>query len=98
MHHHSPLISMIVAGLVVAFLMGALAHRLKVSPIAGYLLAGVLVGPFTPGFVADAGLANQLAEIGVILLMFGVGLNFSLRSDEYTSELQSLIRISYSVL
>src|SRR3546814_19339715 len=79
MHHHSPLISMIVAGLVVAFLMGALAHRLKVSPIAGYLLAGVLVGPFTPGFVADAGLANQLAEIGVILLMFGVGLHFSLR-------------------
>src|SRR3546814_10519061 len=79
MHHHSPLISMIVAGPVVAFLMGALAHRLKVSPIAGYLLAGVLVGPFTPGFVADAGLANQLAEIGVILLMFGVGLHFSLR-------------------
>src|SRR3546814_5927107 len=79
MHHHSPLISMIVAGLVVAFLMGALAHRLKVSPIAGYLLAGVLVGPFTPGFVADAGLATQLAEIGVILLMFGVGLHFSLR-------------------
>jgi monovalent cation:H+ antiporter-2, CPA2 family len=77
--HHSPLIATIVAGLVVAFLMGALAHRLKVSPIAGYLLAGVLVGPFTPGFVADAGLANELAEIGVILLMFGVGLHFSLR-------------------
>lgn len=77
--HHSPLIATIVAGLVVAFLMGALAHRLKVSPIAGYLLAGVIVGPFTPGFVADAGLANQLAEIGVILLMFGVGLHFSLR-------------------
>src|SRR3546814_7037529 len=102
MHHHSPLISMIVAGLVVAFLMGALAHRLKVSPIAGYLLAGVLVGPFTPGFVADAGLANQLAEIGVILLMFGVGLHFSLRdllsrSEEHTSELQSLMRNSYAV-
>ena len=77
--HHSPLIATIVAGLVVAFLMGALAHRLKVSPIAGYLLAGVIVGPFTPGFVADASLANQLAEIGVILLMFGVGLHFSLR-------------------
>ncbi|GGC09184.1 potassium efflux transporter [Novosphingobium endophyticum] len=77
--HHSPLIATIVAGLVVAFLMGALAHRLKVSPIAGYLLAGVIVGPFTPGFVADTGLANQLAEIGVILLMFGVGLHFSLR-------------------
>ena len=67
------------ASLVVAFLMGALAHRLKVSSIAGYLLAGVIVGPFTPGFVADAGLANQLAEIGVILLMFGVGLHSSLR-------------------
>jgi CPA2 family monovalent cation:H+ antiporter-2 len=77
--HYSPLIATIVAGLVVAFLMGALAHRLKVSPIAGYLLAGVIVGPFTPGFVADASLANQLAEIGVILLMFGVGLHFSLR-------------------
>jgi monovalent cation:H+ antiporter-2, CPA2 family len=79
MHHATPLIGTIVAGLVVAFLMGALAQRLKVSPIAGYLLAGVLVGPFTPGFVADAGLANELAEIGVILLMFGVGLHFSLR-------------------
>jgi monovalent cation:H+ antiporter-2, CPA2 family len=77
--HHSPLIMTIVAGLVVAFLMGALAHRLKVSPIAGYLLAGVIVGPFTPGLVADSGLANELAEIGVILLMFGVGLHFSLR-------------------
>ena len=79
MPHHTPLIGTIVAGLVIAFFMGALAHRLRVSPIAGYLLAGVMVGPFTPGFVADAGLAQQLAEIGVILLMFGVGLHFSLR-------------------
>lgn len=79
MPHHTPLIGTIVAGLVVAFFLGALAHRLKVSPIAGYLLAGVVVGPFTPGFVADAGLAAELAEIGVILLMFGVGLHFSLR-------------------
>jgi CPA2 family monovalent cation:H+ antiporter-2 len=79
MPHHTPLIGTIVAGLVAAFLLGAVAHRLKVSPIAGYLLAGVLVGPFTPGFVADAGLASELAEIGVILLMFGVGLHFSLR-------------------
>ena len=79
MPHYTPLIGTIVAGLVVAFALGALAHRLKVSPIAGYLLAGVLVGPFTPGFVADTGLALQLAEIGVILLMFGVGLHFSLR-------------------
>ena len=79
MPHHTPLIATIVAGLVVAFAMGALAQRLRVSPIAGYLLAGVVVGPFTPGIVADASLANELAEIGVILLMFGVGLHFSLR-------------------
>ena len=79
MPHHTPLIGTIVAGLVAAFLLGALAQRLKVSPIAGYLLAGVMVGPFTPGVVADSALAGELAEIGVILLMFGVGLHFSLR-------------------
>ena len=79
MPHDTTLIGTIVAGLGVAFLMGALAHRLRISPIAGYLLAGILVGPFTPGFVADTGLAMQLAEIGVILLMFGVGLHFHLK-------------------
>ena len=79
MSHHTPLIGTIVAGLVIAFFMGAIAHRMRVSPIAGYLFAGVIVGPFTPGFVADAALASELAEIGVILLMFGVGLHFSLR-------------------
>ncbi len=79
MPHHTPLIATIVAALVVAFFMGALAHRLRLPPIAGYLIAGVIVGPFTPGIVADSGLANELAEIGVILLMFGVGLHFSLR-------------------
>jgi monovalent cation:H+ antiporter-2, CPA2 family len=79
MPHYTPLIATIVAGLVVAFAMGAVAHKLKVSPIAGYLLAGVLVGPFTPGFVADSEMAAELAEIGVILLMFGVGLHFSFR-------------------
>ncbi|MES2173093.1 MAG: YbaL family putative K(+) efflux transporter [Pseudomonadota bacterium] len=79
MPHHTPLIGTIVAGLVVAFIMGAIAHRLKLSPLVGYLVAGIIVGPFTPGFVADAGLANELAEIGVILLMFGVGLHFSLK-------------------
>ena len=79
MPHHTPLIATIVIGLVVAFFMGAIAHRLRVSPVAGYLFAGVIVGPFTPGYVADASLANQLAELGVILLMFGVGLHFSLR-------------------
>ena len=79
MPHHTPLIGTIVAGLVVAFVMGAIAHRLKLSPLVGYLVAGIMVGPFTPGFVANASLANELAEIGVILLMFGVGLHFSLR-------------------
>lgn len=77
--HHTPLIATIVAGLVIAFIMGAIAHRLKVSPLVGYLAAGIIVGPFTPGFVADSNLAAELAEIGVILLMFGVGLHFSLR-------------------
>ncbi len=79
MPHHTPLIATIVGGLVLAFIFGSLAHRIRVSPLAGYLLAGVLVGPFTPGFVADPALAGDLAEIGVILLMFGVGLHFSLK-------------------
>ncbi len=78
MPHHTPLIATIVAGIVLAFIFGALAHRIRISPLVGYLLAGVLVGPFTPGFVADPALAGDLAEIGVILLMFGVGLHFSL--------------------
>src|SRR6202008_1850588 len=76
--HHTPLISMIVIGLVLAFALGAVAQRFRLSPLVGYLLAGVLVGPFTPGFVGDQNIANELAEIGVILLMFGVGLHFSL--------------------
>ncbi len=79
MPHHTPLIGTIIAGLVIAFALGALAHRLRMPPIVGYLLAGVVVGPFTPGFVADSRLAAELAEIGVILLMFGVGLHFSLK-------------------
>ncbi|BCJ92108.1 sodium:proton antiporter [Terrihabitans soli] len=79
MPHHTPLIATIVAGLGIAFIFGTIAHRLKLPPIAGYLLAGVLIGPFTPGYVADQGLALELAEIGVILLMFGVGLHFSLK-------------------
>ncbi|PVZ87306.1 Kef family K(+) transporter [Serratia sp. S1B] len=79
MHHPTPLISTIVGGLVLAFLFGMLANRLRISPLVGYLAAGVLAGPFTPGFVADTSLAPELAEIGVILLMFGVGLHFSLK-------------------
>jgi len=79
MTHHTPLIAMVVAALVLAFGFGALAHRLRISPLVGYLIAGVVIGPFTPGYVADQHLADQLAEIGVILLMFGVGLHFSLK-------------------
>ena len=79
MHHTTPLITTIVGGLVLAFFLGMLAHKLRISPLVGYLLAGVLAGPFTPGFVADTNLAPELAELGVILLMFGVGLHFSLK-------------------
>ena len=78
MHHDTSLIDIVAVGLGLAFVLGALANRLRLSPLVGYLLAGVLVGPFTPGFVADQEIANQLAEIGVMLLMFGVGLHFSL--------------------
>jgi K+:H+ antiporter len=78
MPHHTPLISTIVVGLVLAFVFGVVAQRLRFSPLVGYLVAGILISPFTPGYVADQGIANELAEIGVILLMFGVGLHFSL--------------------
>ena len=79
MSHNTPLISTVVVGLVLAFILGTLAHRIRVSPLVGYLMAGVLMGPFTPGYVADQNIANELAEIGIILLMFGVGLHFSLK-------------------
>ncbi len=75
----SPLIAAIVIGLALAFVLGTIANRLKLPPLVGYLLAGVAVGPFTPGFVADTHLTLQLADIGVVLLMFGVGLHFSLK-------------------
>jgi CPA2 family monovalent cation:H+ antiporter-2 len=77
MGHETELLTLLAGGLVLAFVLGALAHRLRLSPLVGYLLAGVLVGPFTPGYEADTGLAAQLGEIGVVLLMFGVGLHFS---------------------
>ena len=78
MPHSVSLISTIAAGLGLALIFGFLAVRLKLPALVGYLLAGVVIGPFTPGFVADAEIASQLAEIGVMLLMFGVGLHFSL--------------------
>jgi CPA2 family monovalent cation:H+ antiporter-2 len=73
------LINTIIASVVTAFVFGMVAKKLNLPPIFGYLLAGVAIGPHTPGFVADVSLAKQLAEIGIILLMFGVGLHFSLR-------------------
>ncbi|AHY55245.1 Kef family K(+) transporter [Bradyrhizobium japonicum] len=79
MPHDTPLIATIVVGLGLAFVLGTIAQRFRIPPLVGYLLAGVAVGPFTPGFVADQALATELAELGVILLMFGVGLHFSLQ-------------------
>jgi CPA2 family monovalent cation:H+ antiporter-2 len=72
------LINNLVGAIALAFVLGFTAQRLSLSPILGYLVAGIVVGPYTPGFVGDSGLALQFAEIGVILLMFGVGLKFSL--------------------
>ncbi|MHA6860757.1 cation:proton antiporter [Ralstonia pseudosolanacearum] len=79
MHADTPLLSTIIGGIVLAFVLGTIAQRLRLPPLVGYLCAGVMAGPFTPGFVADQSLAPQLAELGVILLMFGVGLHFSMK-------------------
>jgi len=79
MLHVPPIVSTIAIGLVLAFAFGVVAHRFRLPPLVGYLVAGIVIGPFTPGFVANQNIANQLAEIGVILLMFGVGLHFSLK-------------------
>jgi CPA2 family monovalent cation:H+ antiporter-2 len=78
MPHAVPLIATIAIGLGLALILGVVASRLKLPPLVGYLLAGILIGPWTPGFVADIELAQQLAEIGVMLLMFGVGMHFSI--------------------
>jgi CPA2 family monovalent cation:H+ antiporter-2 len=77
MPHDTPLIALIAVGLTLAFAFGFAAAHLRLPPLVGYLLAGVAIGPFTPGFVGDVKAAHQLAEIGVILLMFGVGMHFS---------------------
>jgi len=79
MHHATPLISTIVGGIVLAFILGAIASKLRLPPLIGYLCAGIVVGPHTPGYTADQALAPELAELGVILLMFGVGLHFSIK-------------------
>jgi monovalent cation:H+ antiporter-2, CPA2 family len=74
-----PLVTTLVMSLAIAFLLGFLANRLRLPTILGYLVAGVIIGPNTPGFIANINIAEQLAEVGVILLMFGVGLHFSTR-------------------
>ncbi|RVT96152.1 Kef family K(+) transporter [Rhodovarius crocodyli] len=79
MDHHIPLITTLAAGFGIALLLGFIAEKLKIPALVGYLLAGIIIGPATPGFVADVQLAGQLSEIGVMLLMFGVGLHFSLK-------------------
>lgn len=78
MPHESTLIFTIAASLGLALVLGFLAARIKLPVLVGYMVAGILVGPLSPGVVVDVGLSHQLAEIGVILLMFGVGLHFSL--------------------
>lgn len=79
MHDNLELIQLMAGGLTAALVFGYATHRIGLSPIVGYLMAGVLIGPYTPGYRGDVHLANQLAEIGVILLMFGVGLHFHLK-------------------
>lgn len=76
--HDLPLVTTIASGLGLAFVFGLIAAKLRIPPIVGYLLAGIVLGPHTPGYIADLHLAEQLSEIGIVLLMFGVGLHFSL--------------------
>ena len=78
MPHKIDLILTLTGGLTAALGLGFVTQKLKLSPIVGYLLAGIFVGPFSPGYVADTEIATQFAEIGIILLMFGVGLHFHL--------------------
>lgn len=78
MEHNISLITTIAAAFGVALILGLIAERIKIPALVGFLVAGILIGPVTPGFVADAHIASQLSEIGVMLLMFGVGLHFSL--------------------
>src|SRR5262245_29234020 len=77
--HELPVITTIAAAFAAAWVLGLITQRIGLSPIVGYLLAGVVIGPKTPGLVADVDIATQLAEVGIILLMFGVGLRFHLK-------------------
>ena len=79
MTHNISLITTLAAGFGFALIFGFIAEKIKLPALVGYLCAGILIGPATPGFVADANIASQLSEIGVMLLMFGVGLHFSLK-------------------
>lgn len=101
MPHETPLIATLVGGFCLAFIFGAIATRLRISPLVGYLLAGILAGPFTPGFIADQALANELAEVGIILLMFGVGLHFSLEDLMSVRKIAipgALVQISFATV
>ncbi|MFN7113450.1 MAG: YbaL family putative K(+) efflux transporter [Alphaproteobacteria bacterium] len=79
LNHDLPLISTLATGLSCAFIFGLIASKLRIPPIVGYLLAGIMIGPYTPGFVGDIKIAEELSEIGIVLLMFGVGLHFSVK-------------------
>lgn len=79
LQHDLPLVTTLTLSMSMAFLCGLIASKLRISPIVGYLIAGVLVGPHTPGFTVDVPIAEELSEIGIVLLMFGVGLHFSLK-------------------
>jgi CPA2 family monovalent cation:H+ antiporter-2 len=101
MAHDTPLITTIVAAFVLAFVFGTVANRFKLPPLVGYLIAGIVCGPYSPGFVADLDLASQLSEIGVILLMFGVGLHFSLKDLMSVRALAipgALVQITFATL
>ncbi|PJG86589.1 YbaL family putative K(+) efflux transporter [Conservatibacter flavescens] len=101
MHPSTPLISMIAIGLAGAYILGMIANRLKISPLVGYLLAGIMIGPFTPGFEGDLHIAHELSELGVMLLMFGVGLHFSLKdllSVKYVAIPGALLQIASAIV
>jgi len=98
---NTPLIATLSVGFALAYILGAIANRLRLSPIVGYLLAGILIGPFTPGFIADQHLAHEISEIGVMLLMFGVGLHFSIKdlmSVKHIAIPGAIVQISVATL